>query len=328
MSWNDMPGLGTATGTRVDSAAKHIMACKVDTRLLSCWLQNPEGDAINVMHSEKMKWCMHKDEVVLNTSKNNTDIAVKAYPMVITTVGDMKPAVKTFLKSLYGKSNASDFHTLYDSKTSTSANDVDAVKKAAGYDLNYAVGTPQNPPDDVWNPIKQQILSLPDFRCQGIALGQAWASYLSGDTVASVLVGGMVTVQNGHFTMHTGDLVQWYFDFEQDKFDHSNRNTNGRRVRAPDLGGRNGKRERYMDERLYGSQPTLGKGSYKNSKSVVRIKSYHMHTVNTEVVGPPAATRECFVQDHWGDKIRVFAKCISGGRPFDMVDIMLMTQSL
>jgi hypothetical protein len=31
--------------------------------------------------------------------------------------------------------------------------------------------------------------------------------------------------------------------------------------------------------------------------------------------------------DHFGDKTRVFAKCISGGRPFDMVDIMLMTQS-
>ena len=34
MSWNDLPGLETAIGTRVDSAAKHkhIMACKVDTR--------------------------------------------------------------------------------------------------------------------------------------------------------------------------------------------------------------------------------------------------------------------------------------------------------
>ena len=86
-----------------------------------------------------------------------------------------------------------------------------------------------------------------------------------------------------------------------------------------------------MDERLYGSQPTLGKGSCKNSKSVVRIKSYHMHRVNATVavaLGAPPQAREYFMQDAWGDKIRVFAKCISGGRPFDMVDIMLMTQSL
>jgi hypothetical protein len=53
----------------------------------------------------------------------------------------------------------------------------------------------------------------------------------------------------------------------------------------------------------------------------VRIKSYRMHKLNT--VG-----REYFMQDHYSDKIRVFAKCISGGRPFDTVDIMLMTQSL
>ena len=77
-----------------------------------------------------------------------------------------------------------------------------------------------------------------------------------------------------------------------------------------------------MDERLYGSKPTLGKSSgYKSSDSVVRIKSYRMHKLNTR-------NHEYFMQDHYGDKIRVFAKCISGGRPFDAVDIMLMTQSL
>jgi hypothetical protein len=281
MSWNDMPGLGSATGTRVDSAAKHIMACKVDTRLLACWLANREHDAVTALHSDKMKWCMHKDEIVLNTSKNNVDVAIKAYPMVITTVGDMKDRVQIFLKSLYGKSSAPDFHTLHELKTSTSTvlADVDAQKTAAGYDMTVglAPGAPNQPPSvDEWTLIKQQISSLPDFRCQGIALGQAWASYLSGDTVASVLVGGMVTVQNGHFTMHTGDLVQWYFDFELDKFDITNRNTHG--CRMPQLPGngtidRNKKREAYMDERLYGSQPTLGKGSYKNSKSVVRINS-------------------------------------------------------
>jgi hypothetical protein len=339
MSWNDMPGLGSATGTRVDSAAKHIMACKVDTRLLACWLAIGEHDAVNALHSDKMKWCMHKDEIVLNTSKNNVDTAIKAYPMVITTVGDMKERVQNFLKSLYGKSSASDFHTLHELKTSTSVAqaDVDAQKTAAGYDMTpglAAVAPNQPPSEPEWTVIKQQIASLPDFRCQGIALGQAWASYLSGDTVASVLVGGMVTVQNGHFTMHTGDLVQWYFDFEQDMFDETNRNTHGCRLPPHPVPGtmdRNKKREAYMDERLYGSKPTLGKGSYKNSKSVVRIKSYHMHRVNATVAvagGAPPQTRECFMQDHWGDKIRVFAKCISGGRPFDMVDIMLMTQSL
>lgn len=57
-----------------------------------------------------------------------------------------------------------------------------------------------------------------------------------------------------------------------------------------------------------------------------------MHMVNSQTHvlhgGVPAPAREYFAQDHYGDKIRVFAKCVSGGRPFDAVDIMLMTQSL
>jgi hypothetical protein len=32
--------------------------------------------------------------------------------------------------------------------------------------------------------------------------------------------------------------------------------------------------------------------------------------------------------EHYGDKIRIFAKCIMGGPAFQKVDIMLMTQSL
>lgn len=326
MSWNDMPGLGTATGTRVDSAAKHIMACKVDTRLLACWLPDDTKDQVNTLHADKMKWCMHKDEIVLNTSKNNVDVAVKAYPMVVTTVGDMKPEVKEYIKALYASRSASEFFTRQNLHDSNEPNDLAALKLLAG--------TPRLTDDD-FTPIRNQISTLPDFRCQGIALGQAWASYLSGDTVASVLVGGMVTVQNGHFTMHTGDLVQWYFDFEQDAYDKSNKNTNGARLgfRAGNGAADGGtvRRQNYMDERLYGSAPTLGKGSYKKSDSVVRIKSYRMHTVNSLTrLAPPAAgnAREYFAQDHYGDKIRVFAKCVSGGRPFDAVDIMLMTQSL
>ena len=312
MSWNDLPGLGTATGTRVDSAAKHIMACKVDTRLLANLILHPEKhDAINVLHNEKMKWCMHKDEIVLNTSKSEHDPSVKAYPMVITTVGDMKPEVRNYLKYLYEQSNASDF---FEGQELHRSNDAALKEKCI---------VPAGIEADKWAKILQQIKSLPDFRCQGVALGQAWASYLTGDTVASVLVGGMVTVQNGHFTMHTGDMVQWYFDFEQDKYDSSNKNTHGCRNPARAAAGsprnRNNKRERYLDERLYGNSSFMGKNAgQKDTATVVRVKSYRMKHVTSSLL----------MLDHYGDKIRVFAKCISGGRPFDMVDIMLMTQSL
>ena len=308
-----MPSIGTATGSRVDSAAKHIMACKVDSRLLGCWTANPaQSDPTSYLHTNKMKWCMHKDEIVLNTTKkkNNEDGSAKAYPMVITTVGEMHPLTKQYISALYSMPHAHDFFTYWNLPE-------DEIKRMTLRDSNQQVTQWQNMENKEF--ALQQILSLPEFRCQGVALGQAWASYMSGDTVASVLVGGMMTVLNGHFTMHTGDEVQWYFDFESSGFQHGHRNgnPNGFRVQQPDQpDAKRQKRADYFDQRLYGTGGGYGKSlGVKDTGTVVRIKSYRMH-------------KEGMVHhDHFGDKISVFAKCISGGRPFDMVDIMLMTQS-
>jgi hypothetical protein len=310
MSFGNLPSLGSATGSRVDSAAKHIMACKIDTKLLG--LMRTEGDRetdlYSCLHTSKMKWCMAKDEIVLNTSKaanSSFDQSVKAYPMVITTVGDMDQVTRDWIKALYKYSNATEFGSFLESV------------RIAKWIEDRALAAPAK------ITVSMQIKSLPDFRCQGVALGQAWASYMSGDTVASVLVGGMVTVNNGAFTMHSGDLVQWYFDWEVDEFDTSNKSTNGHRVSAAqDQEDRNAKRHKYNDERLYGTGNSMGRLSgQKSVGSVVRIKPYRMH-----VLRDGNKTLASF--DHFGDKTRVFAKCISGGRAWDAVDIMLMTQSM
>jgi hypothetical protein len=328
MSINYLPSIGTATGTRVDSAAKHIMSCKVDTRLFSCWLKE-NVDTMSLLHNEKMKWCMHKDEVVLNTSKKSDggDSCVKAYPMVVTTVGDMHPYTRHYLTFLYKQSNVLNFFRYQQAAHGTSAinnHSLRTITDFCGEQRNEDGGVNTFNQADWDEKVLNQIKKLPDFRCQGVALGQAWANYLSGDTVASVLVGGMVTVQNGHFTMHTGDLVQWYFDWERPQFQHDNKN-NGRRtpVRVNATADpRNRKRKKYMDERLYGNSSSVGRSSgAKNPSTVARIKSYRMNTPG------PAAAESVLMQDHYGDKTRVFAKCISGGRAFDLVDIMLMTQS-
>ena len=311
MSLHDMPSIGTATGSRVDSAAKHIMACKVDSRLLGRWLEDANNsDPTSYMHTNKMKFCMHKDEIVLNTTKkkSNQDSSAKAYPMVVSTVGEMHELTKYYIKDLYAEATARGFFARFDN-----VDDIDDLKNK-----HKSVSTP-----DVGH---EQIKHLPEFRCQGVALGQAWASYMSGDTVASVLVGGMMTVLNGHFTMHTGDEVQWYFDFESDLFQHGSTidKANGYRLSngknsdqdtGKDLGKRK-KRDEFMDQRVFGTGGGYGKSmGVKNTRNVVRIKSYRM------------AKEGCVCYDHFGDKTRIFAKCISGGRPFDMVDIMLMTQS-
>jgi hypothetical protein len=176
----------------------------------------------------------------------------------------------------------------------------------------------------------EQIRTLTEFRCQGVTIGQAWTNYMSGDTVASVLVGDMMTVLNRNFTMYTDHKVQWYFNFESDLFQHVSNHITGSGFSldhgfkqsdsdsGKNLGSKRKKRDDFMDQRLYCTDSGYGKliiWGVKNTRIVVCIKSYHMH----EAV--------CICFDHYGEKSRVFAKCISGGRPFDMVDIILMTQS-
>ena len=94
----NLASLGTATGTTVDSPAKHIMACKMDTNYLITLLKfaaTQNTDALTLLHDNKMRWCMHKHELVLFTGKklcpgsSFTSSNPKAYPLVITTVGDM-----------------------------------------------------------------------------------------------------------------------------------------------------------------------------------------------------------------------------------------------
>jgi len=116
--------LGSATGSRVDSAAKHIMACKLDTKLLG--LMRTEGDLqtdlYSCLHTSKMKWCMAKDEIVLNTSKaanSSFDQSVKAYPMVITTVGDMDDTTRNWIRELYKNSSAAEFGKFLESERFT-----------------------------------------------------------------------------------------------------------------------------------------------------------------------------------------------------------------
>ena len=318
MSLHDLPSIGTATGTRVDSAAKHIMACKVDSRLLSQWIPqvtNMTGDVMSYLHNNKMKWCMHKDEIVLNTTKKISpaaDSLAKAYPLVISTVGEMQRSTKEAITVLYAKQTPSEFMMFMDECAKVTESNFDTFLGK----LEKKVEKITPPNTDEVGDVARQISTLPEFRCQGVALGQAWASYMSGDTVASVLVGGMMTVQNGHFTMHTGDQVQWYFTWEASKFSES-ATMNGCRIEEAREVDKKRKYE-YFDERLYGTGGHYGKSvGQKDTSSVVRIKSYRMITEKDHN----------FCHDHYGDKIRIFAKCISGGRPFDMVDIMLMTQS-
>ena len=123
-----------------------------------------------------------------------------------------------------------------------------------------------------------------------------------------------------------GDEVQWYFDFEQSNFcpksnsdqDEGTRKLAGAAQNAllPSLN----KKMKFFENRLMGSQQGIGNSNgLKKANTIFRIKSYRNAIKMDE--GTP------FHYPHFGDKSRVFAKCIVGGRAGDMVDIMMGVQS-
>jgi len=176
--------LGSATNSRVDSAAKHTMACKVDTAFLKRTLENPAENGEEMLNQGKFKYAMLKDELSMCTTKRMYGTSGHAaYPLVVTTVGDLDDQTKTFLKMIYGSSTATEFLNITNSKFREE------------YAKNHARDS------KIYNHLTS---ALPEFRCQGVALGQAFASHLSGDTVATVLVGGMATVMNGAFEIFAG----------------------------------------------------------------------------------------------------------------------------
>jgi hypothetical protein len=266
----ELVSIGSSTHTRVDSAAKHIRQCKIHERLMLHWFGK---DGAEAMHRQKHMYATMKDDLVLNVNEAlNVGFApTDAYPSVLSNFTCMKPKSKDLIREWYAKTTPAAFFAYH--------------QRIKDNQL------PQDFKDE------KQIASLPFFRAQGYALGRAEATMRSGDTVFSVLIGGQMTVQNGHFPMRPGQMVQWYFDFEENAFDDEGR-----------------RREPSTQAREEGPLAKRARQEINAECSCsARPKPY--------VLGLDGS-------DRYGDKIRIFAKCIAGGAPHHKVDIMLMTQSL
>lgn len=273
--------IGQRTGTRIDSSARHIVACRVDQDFF-----REQGEPMEKILKQKYLYAMQKDEIVLNCSVRTDGTSRKiCYPYVISTLGqEIEEGTKRDLVDFYHEMDA---ETL--------------VNEGVRY------------------PFPRQL------RFQGVSVGTGWASDLSGDTFASAMIGGMVTIINGHFPVFTGDLVHWYFDFEEVMFDsegyrlptrnHLRPNTVERVVRRRQLGNDNpvARREAELESvarrNMYGTykQYNQGKSNVFLMKSLMPRKRQNGRVYAITM----------------GDKERVFGKVINGGGPWEQVDIMI-----
>jgi len=329
------PGLAAATGTRVDSAAKHTMACRVSEALMMCWCHDPR-DPRSYIHNHKMKFCMHKNDLVLNCGQALNDCATlmfacKAYPSVVSNLAEMTSAGRLVLKWLYHSSCSG--HDFLRNKTYIRSTLVPMV------DQNRA-GAALGMSDDCDKPrLVSELTNLPYFTAQGYSLGLAYASNLSGDTVGSVLIGGMQTVMNGHFDCRAGQLIQWYFDFEHEMFYGEDRAAQQDRVISQGMR----KKQHKAVSGIHDSVDAAAKEhEHQISEQELQRQKYNarelgaldgiprggMDERKSNIALPKPYVLGSDGSDHYGDRIRIFAKCISGGRKHEMIDIMMMTQSL
>ena len=146
----------------------------------------------------------------------------------------------------------------------------------------------------------------------------------SGDTMSSVMIGGLRTVMNGDFEVFAGDLIQWYWTFERGCF----RNDGTRKgivrndavqdggdpefdyeARAQEAGKPLDAKRIFVDYQ-YGS--TDSKNPADKSRNVARIKPYLADEDQPRIY----------------DYLRVFATAISSAKPNEMVDIKISRQSM
>jgi hypothetical protein len=149
------------------------------------------SDATRELQQNKMKYCMHKDDLVIGLGRPTHGTSIngcskKAYPSVITTQSGTHVMVRRW--------RALQNHIVSDYE--------DFAHMKQEFEL-YAL----TPPGLIMKPLNGKSLlyhinNMLDFHFVGVSLGLAYAHAHSGDTVGSVMVGGLKTVLNGGFQVN------------------------------------------------------------------------------------------------------------------------------
>lgn len=315
------PSLGGATGTRVDTAARHNQQCRVSYDDMLSFLQFPEDDM--ELQRNKYRYCIHKDELVLGIGRPwKEGVGRKrvnnAYPRVISnlgSIGDGWDKSKTFVKMLkFYYHNA--WTTDHKQRMIEAFSDMQSTGFAReGRTEDYLALSEQNA-------VNHWLRTACDYVPMGYAQTLGWVHPKTGDTMCTVMIGGCHTVQNGDFEVFTGDRLQWYWPFEKDCFDNRGVRMNGRdkvtfddvknvdptqhkSVRSMEPIAAETMREKFF-ERQYGQ-------SGDKKKMCARIKPYMLPFTGVT---------------HEGDGERVFAIALCCARPHEPVDIKISRQSL
>lgn len=146
-------------------------------------------------------------------------VTTSAYPRVISNLGSLGDQDDTrvalnmirfmnhFARSIYERQRIIDFFR-QDTYVPAAFLDPGAgrVLSDPKYDLFH-----QNPKNPGTMGTRPMLGMMYDYFATGIATTLGYAHANSGDTMTSVLIGGLCTVMNGDFELFAGDPVQFYW---------------------------------------------------------------------------------------------------------------------
>ncbi len=333
MSFIQTPSLASATSTLLDSACKHIQQCRISYDHMLDFVGNSHE-----IQRNKMQYCVHKDEVVVGVARPWAKETVRqlppsAYPRILSCLGDItlkeeyKPLLK-MIKYIGHFSTSIRKREEIINQMKSRPNHIVAHYNPGGnhqHDLDNDAGTPME--------LYRHIPKMFDFYPVGIANTLGYAHPNSGDTMSSVMIGGLRTVMNGDFEVYAGDMIQWYWTFEKDCF-HP---ITGKRKAIADAAGNvhdgwdpevdylqggggaaamaqlseRDNQRRLHNDLQYGRDP-IDKRPADKSKNVARIKPYMRDDDHPRIY----------------DWFRVFAVAINSARPHEMLDIKISRQSM
>jgi hypothetical protein len=343
------PSLAAATGSRLDSAAKHIQQCRVSQDHMQTLVNWDGGCNPDELSHNKYRYCVHKDELVLGIGRSWANTIrfqnSTAYPRVLSNLGRLADKDSTS-----GKYNNAIKMIIYLYHNACTVNDRDRLVntfKSLDPEVWMTTFQPHGQPQQTYFDVhdsdpdsdigcKKMVSLLFDFVTVGYANTLGYAHAHNGDTMTSVHIGGLRTVPNGDFEVFCGDMIQWYWPFERLCF-----TTHGRRKKALVLNGDGGDggdgQCMFLNSDPWAAPVELDEGgrekNWANKKDAEQRKEfldrqfgqYKGYEKHIPLIKP-------YKRDDTHPRIydwyRVFATAISSARPFEMVDIRISRQAI
>ena len=330
-----MTSLGSATSSNLDSSCKHIQQCRVSQDHMIQFTKAPHDPEELVRN--KYRYCVHKDEIALSVGKcwgrqNGTKrFQNNAYPRVVSNLGqlvecagDERSEAEKLIKLMYHHVQTiperDKFLNMFQS----------------GAACDFVIGkndTPYLKMNGDNMAFKAQLPYIYDFGASGYANTVGWAHSSSGDTMSSVMIGGLRTVTNGDFEVFCGDRIQWYWPFEAQCFTKDGRrkkiemHTDSDTVASipPGIPLNNLQTDPALSE---GQGLSLSQGADVRKRKAFEERQYGQRQGSEKIVPLIKPFKRDDDQPRLYDWYRVFADAISSAGPREKVDIRISRQAL